>query len=308
MSGIPLISFERDVWNWVADKHWLRCLCIYVSPVVWEGSNAQLHEEGQPVMHLRGLTTLMKTALWEESSASLSPAEKHMVQLHRQTAARTRVVSMPLKGVHKKLTGYMRGRYIHRQIENYVRLTVDEFNKEYPEQMHPWATLLIASMLERDWRPCRAEYKVYDKEMRTGHMIDIVAVDAKGRLLFIEVKTGYSGGIFVSDISHRWLPDTPFANRGWPCTPKNRAIVQIMLGATMAASNLNLPVGSYRVYVAHVDNLRVEYTEVTRRMLRNEAPGLFHYLRQVREEERIKKKEEKGKDPSANPRRRSLFQ
>ena len=308
MSGIPLISFERDVWNWVRDKRWLRRVCTYVSPVLKEGSIYQLHEDDK-IVYLKGLTTLMKEALWADGAPKHSAAEKHVVQLHRQTAARTRITPMELKGRHAKLTGVVRGMYIHRQIENYVRLTEEEFKNEYPEGMHPWAALLLREMLALNWRPFKAEFKVHDKEMGVGYSIDLMAVTQDGIILEIETKTGHSGGLFHTDTSWQWLPDSPFAGRGWPCTPRNRAIVQQLIGGTMAANNLRLPAEAYRLLVAHVDNMRVAFTEVTHELLVAEAPPLFIYLRQVRALLRIKKKrkEEKSKAVvSSKP--RQLFQ
>jgi|SRR5277367_6199946 len=130
--------------------------------------------------------------------------------------------------------------------------------------------------------------------MRTAYSVDIIAVDEEGRLIFIEVKTGHKGGLFVSDASSQWLPGSPFAGRNWPCTPRNRAIVQSTAGTLMAVNNLSLPAEAYLVYVAHVDNLRVRFTHVAHEFLCAEGPGLFIYLRQVREQDRREKRDERA--------------
>jgi len=157
---LPLIAFEEDIWNWVKTRRWLRILCNYGSPIVKEGRFYQLHDGDAAPIYMRGLTTLMKDALYADRAGEMTPAERHVAALQRQAASRTHMQSVPLRGLHKRLSGFMLGLYIHRQIENYVHLTEAQFKLEYPEGMHPWATLLLAAMLERRWRPVKAEYKV----------------------------------------------------------------------------------------------------------------------------------------------------
>jgi hypothetical protein len=303
---LPLIEFKRDIWNWVKDRTWLEILVLYETPVMRVGCFYHLIEDGKPTLYPRGLTTLMADVLYtKREAAALTPMEKRVSTLQKRTASRVRGAPTPLRGRHGRLRGFARGLYIHGQIEDYVRLTGEQFVKKYPDRMHPWAALIIGAMYERNWRPVFCEYPVYDREMLVAHEVDIVGVDEDGHILWIEVKTGDSGGLFDHDETCCWRPGTPFAGRGWPATPRHRALTQIMLGATMGISNLGLPVGSYRVLVAHVDNTRVRFIEAEHAFLLAEAPPMFAFLRKVRAEELRKKQEEKQKKAATRARQQN---
>jgi hypothetical protein len=283
---LPLISFKRDIWDWVKDRTWLEILVRHKSPVMKVGALYHLIEEGRPTLYPRGLTTLMGDVLYNKREPdTMSPVEKRVVALQKRTASRVRGKPPPLRGRHGRLKGWARGLYIHGQIEDYVRLTGAQFLEKYPERMHPWAALIIRAMYERNWRPVFGEFLVHDREMLTAHAVDVVGVDEEGVILWIEVKTGDSGGLFDHDESCYWRPGTPFAGLGWPATPRHRALTQIMLGATMGVSNLSLPLGSFRVLVAHVDNTRVNFIEAEHSFLLAQAPRMFAFLRKVRAKE-----------------------
>lgn len=303
---LPLISFRRDIWEWVTERRWLEVLVRYKSPIMKVGKFYHLIEEGKPTLYPRGLTTLMADVLYNKRTPdTLTPAEKRVGALQKKMAAQIRGKPPALRGRHGRLKGFARGLYIHGQIEDYVRLTGEQFLDKYPERMHPWAALIIRAMYERNWRPVFAEYLVYDREMLTAHAIDIVGVAEDGTILWIEVKTGDSGGLFDHDDTCYWRPNTPFAGKDWRATPRNRALTQIMIGASMGISNLNLPVGSYRVLVAHVDNTRVNFIEAEHPFLLAEAPPMFDFLRKVTASGRRRREEELKAKRSASKHRTS---
>ena len=281
-----MISYERDIRPWVTHRRWLRRVRNYKSPVACEGRSYELYVEGDPkAKRLKGVTSLLRDYLVSPELRKPSKIQKHVASLARQAAQ----VHMPTRRTKQdRLSGYARGSRIHRQLQDYVMLDEAHFRRVHPEGMHPMATALLQAFLGIDWRPFAAEFLVHDARLRAGTCIDELLVAKDGTIIFTEVKSGYDG-IFETDETQFWRPGSPFAGRRWPCTPKNRAIVQLMLGVVWAAQNLALPQDAYRAVVVHVDGVRgVRFYEVEKAFILAEAPRLLAFLRTARAAERKK--------------------
>lgn len=170
------------------------------------------------------------------------------------------------------LRGPGRGTLIHTQIEDSVLHDAEHFARRHAHGMHPWARSLLGALLQRGLRPFKAEFIVHDADMRCATRIDLVAVDRTGRLHFIENKTGYANGKWHDvrgaaqaareGTGARWRPDYLNALAFFPCTARNQAAVQAVLGARMAARMLRLPPETYSVAVARVSDDGVDYVPV----------------------------------------------
>jgi hypothetical protein len=89
------------------------------------------------------------------------------------------------------------GEQVHKQLEIHARMGIHGFRKmvDYPD---PLAVSIIGKMA-REWnvRPIWGELEIWDAQLGYATAVDMVCVNNEnGRLVFFEVKTGYSNGVF----------------------------------------------------------------------------------------------------------------
>ena len=147
----------------------------------------------------------------------------------------------------------MQGSLVHRQIA----AVLEQHAQPTPQlcaTLHPYAKAAIQAILARGWCPVACEYPVYDPELNMTTRIDMVAVRSDGVLVFIELKTGYSDGRFTHDTGNTWRGAALKAiATEFPCNERNRAVVQVVLGAAMAIKMLDLPQKKVAAAVIRVD-------------------------------------------------------
>lgn len=314
------IQFERDIVGWVADAAALRTLHAYRSPVIQAGATYCMAvapgEEGHGTVssrRLKGVTTLMRELFYASDvpRPGATPAARAAAAGERR-AARKRdrdqwgvskgpdkpSFTRPTAGVGGlspllALRGFERGTLIHQQIEDAVLHDADHFARRHPHGMHPWARSLMRALLARGLRPFKSEFIVHDPVLRLATKIDLVAVDQQGRLVFIENKTGYAGAAWHNvaaggpspspkDDPHHWRQAYLSALAFFPCTARNRAVVQSVLGALMAVRTFGLGRATYRVAVARVDDDGVDYVAVTDDFVQRVAPLLYATIADAR--------------------------
>lgn len=310
------LSFERDILGWVRNRAPVDALMGTALRVINTGGLYTYvpPTPGERTFSLKGLTRLMADILYTRDAdgdtndnasgwtrradaggrkkkvRARADGDPEAVKRRRHIRALTQpeLDPGPARGIARRhtmdgLRGAVRGSYIHQQIEAAVMLDRAAFQRKYREGMNPWAHNLMGDILKRGMRPFRAEFVVYDLTIGCATQIDLVAVDPAGTLVFIENKTGYGGGAWT-----RAEPDvywtTPALARlpNFPCTPRNKAIVQITLGAIMAAKMLSLPMNAYRLAVMRIDEHVIEYTPVNADFLLTEGIALYEHLRAAR--------------------------
>jgi hypothetical protein len=259
------IDDERDVLAHVTDRTWVQRLMQHQSPTIYEGGSYYYTgalPAGMTKRTLRGVTRIMKDELWE----ARSPPQR------RRTPTKT---GTPRPRGQKALYGAMRGSLIHRQLQEAIQLDRASFLRRHPEGTHPWLAPLVEALLARGWRPVRSEFVTCDPALDMATQIDLVCVDRAGRLILIELKTGYADGAFTTVVDGAWRKGSVPARYGWQCTPFARAVCQDMLGALAVARELDLPDGAYVPVVAHVDGRTVTLTEVGHDVLAQVGCALY---------------------------------
>jgi hypothetical protein len=214
---------------------------------------------------LDGITGIMKREIWKRAaprSAARSATRRAMQRSAARSASRIAPRSAPRSTARapqgrrsplQRMPGFMQGSLVHRQIAQ----VLEQHAKPTPQlcaTLHPYAKATIQAVLARDWMPVACEYPVFDPALNTTTRIDMVAVREDGVLVFIELKTGYSDGRFTSASGDEWRGAKLSAiSDQFPCNERNRAVVQVVLGAAMAIKMLDLPQSKVAAAVIRVD-------------------------------------------------------
>ena len=61
--------------------------------------------------------------------------------------------------------------------------------------MEPWAISIRDKIISHPdkWTPLLPEFKIYDEELRLGTQVDMICMNAKGKVVLLEFKVGYAG-------------------------------------------------------------------------------------------------------------------
>lgn len=266
---------HQDVVRWIKKRHgdpqWARKIQRSVSShVVATHGHGYMYVDAQTKKRrtLRGLTTWMDTL----SRASNLPVER----FSPSSAPR---MHGPLGG----LTGTARGSLVHRQVEDLVNLDLGSFRHVHRQGEHPWAHDALEAMVTGyHWRPVRAEFVVHSLKHNIASSIDLIMCDRRGRLIVVELKTGYTDGAFDRNMSRRvWNPSW-LRDAGVPKTPFGDAMVQVMVGAELLRRRWRVPYTMLRLYVVRVDQAGVEFNRVPTSLFRSLAPQFMARLRPKR--------------------------
>lgn len=162
--------------------------------------------------------------------------------------------------------GATRGSLVHAHLSAFTQLDARSFRNEHGPWVHPMATLVSDACLARKWIPYWCDYAVKDVEGRWATEIDATCLDKYGRIVYIELKTGYKDGQFhavpLNPHDARFVHAVPPLlqwghDLGLKNTAHDRAVLQHLLGVTLAAQfNRQVP-GTYRAYIVRVDDTAV---------------------------------------------------
>jgi len=193
---------------------------------------------------LRGLTSPIAELFWPDQLLPVVRAAyptKHRRPVSAQTAAR----------------GMLRGNIVHSQIQALVSLDSERFHRKYTSGAHPWSYDALNALLDRGIRPLASEVGIADLAIGKATSIDLIGVRENGRLAFIEWKTGYEGEAWTK--ATHWMRG-PL--RGvLEDSAKNRAVVQVVLGALMARRSRGL-IGNFECWVVHISSQGTEFIPV----------------------------------------------
>jgi hypothetical protein len=143
------------------------------------------------------------------------------------------------------------GEQVHKQLEIHARMGIHGFRKvvDYPD---PLAVSIIGKMM-REWnvRPIWGELEIWDAQLGYATAVDMVCVNNEnGRLVFFEVKTGYSNGVFThaSSTSQRKVN----GRIGIDNTPLGHAFLQLIL--PIETMRRHYGISNIDGYVIHVND------------------------------------------------------
>lgn len=236
----------------------------------------------------RGLTSPMAELFWPEQ---VLPAVKSS---HRPVVANGR------PNAQSAARGMLRGNIIHGQIEALVSLDAERFHRKYAAGAHPWSYGALDALLKQGIRPLASELGVVAVKLGIATNVDMVGVRRDGTLVFIEWKTGYEGDAWTS--AKNWMRG-PL--RGvLEDTAKNRAIVQVILGAMIAYKSRGLR-GRIECIVAHISSQGTEFIPVTAEFMQTVGPVMYRALAAHQKARRDEYTAEKGRRALSTARKQS---
>jgi hypothetical protein len=183
------------------------------------------------------------------------------------------------KSLRHPSDGRRRGSRVHKQIEmltNYgasavrrSRHSLDDYTRKFCVALAAWK-----------WRPIRAEVPLYDPDIDTATKADLFCVDAKDRLVLVELKTGYyaswnRGCHEMSGPLRRPMSDSP-------C---NQSLMQLLFTKRMAENAYATPIEL--AYVVHIDPDGVTPTRLPRELERD-GPALAAHVSESRQKKKKK--------------------
>ena len=263
-------TFERDIASWVIESTWVRRIKTFESPVLREGDAYWLALPQGKLERLVGVTTIIDRALVVDDPDTLlmrklqrrraREQEKNLYGKRRRkrTGARKIPLAVSPQSPLEALKGRELGNLVHRQLLDVLTSQTYEQFRDRPGNslgIHPYVPRVIKYLLKLGVRPFLAEFRVHDLRIQCATQIDMLAVDAVGRIAFIELKTGYSGGRYNEEHKGETWINPALARHGtaFLCTPRNKAIVQVLLGAEMCIRELQIPRNMTRYIVLRID-------------------------------------------------------
>jgi hypothetical protein len=145
------------------------------------------------------------------------------------------------------------------------------------------------------WRPLRAEFDLYDQDLRIGTSIDMICLNEKtGRLVLLELKTGYSDYWRSSD--SRLLGSMHRMNNS-PCS---LAVLQLLASTMLLLRHHHLRIDELELYVLRIDEQSIESHKLDNRVSKESLQGIYQDLLQQRQQQAsdtsaAKKKKKKNK-------------
>jgi hypothetical protein len=235
----------------------------------------------QRTVRLRGLTHAMTTSVYVpiKPAATAAPPRR---QPRATKKARGKTQYLTAKGARVLgCRGAMRGTLVHAHVYHLFNSANEAaFLALYPDGPHPWALRVLGDMLARGWEPIACEVAVHNAALKLWTKLDLVAVDTRsGRLLVIELKTGYERGAWDLVADGQWRPEAQL--RRLACTPKHRAMVQATLGALLAVRLLGIAdvAAELETWVVQVnDETGVTWTHVPLAFVHEDGHHLYGVL------------------------------
>ena len=216
----------------------------------------------------------------------------------------------PIKHEKGGITGRARGTMIHHHIHDMVYMDEATFKRAHPEGKHKWAENVWKHLKERNWYPIIPEFLVYRLDYYLATRIDLVCVERhSGKILFIELKTGYVDD-FIDDLpGHAWTKEIM---KNYACSHEKLALVQIDLGVQMALDDLcelsdmpDWPDHVWEAYVVHVfdDVKEPRLTELNKDFFKEHGKVLYDNVGMARRKDVAAKKAARKKPKSIKERR-----
>jgi hypothetical protein len=217
---------------------------------------------------VRGLTVVLKERCWSlnKPPRTLAPPPGYIAVSHNAAGER-RLFKAPRRGLDAA-RGRVRGTLVHAQVRDLCFLDREHYHRTHPEGAHPWSLQLLDTVTRQGWTPLAAEFIVYNAALRIGTAVDMVAVDKQGTLIFLEFKTGYAGDAWcVSSGPMRGaLGAAPPSRVAMADTARNRAMIQVMLGALLAVHGHQVD-GRIECWVLRVDDAGTELLQLSKTFL-----------------------------------------
>lgn len=171
-----------------------------------------------------------------------------------------------------RFAGLIKGSQVHRELREFVTLDAERFARQHGA-LHPYSRRVLRVLVdEMRWHPFLPEKDIADELLGIGTSVDMILVDAQGRLVLIEVKTGYRDYFEQADGQMRGAVVALKNN------VLNQATMQVAVAALILQRRYALPAEAMRLYVLRVDDAQVELVPVPPRFLQEFGDAIYRNL------------------------------
>jgi hypothetical protein len=175
---------------------------------------------------LRGLVPFINDIFFPKYN--YSHATKYVAPLKRSRSKINRKKQYD-KGIlvtkKNKFDGIMTGDLVHGQITTYFNSDFNRFKKIHPV-IHEWTKRILSSLTEWDWIPIVSEFPCFNRIIGVASRTDFICAGKHGKIIFIELKTGYDDTFLCSSGKMNLMPS-------WGDCPKNQAMLQCTFSMLM---------------------------------------------------------------------------
>jgi hypothetical protein len=225
---------------------------------------------------LSGLLPSLRKTYYPQQKAPLRPRLK---TTPRGTA------KPPKRG---RFYGLMRGSDVHKEVADYIFLDRAMFLKKHPSIHILTKQLMLYITEEMKWRPLRAEFDLYDQELRIGTSIDMICLNEQtGRLVLLELKTGYSDYWHLSDSK---LLGGMHKLSNSPC---HLAVLQLLASTMLLLRHHTLKMDELELYVLRIDEQGIESYKLDNQVSGRQLQTIYQDLLQQRQQPDVSKKTKK---------------
>lgn len=168
--------------------------------------------------------------------------------------------------------GRIQGTVVHQEIEDFLFYDSKNFRKKHPS-IHIYTHRILKFILETmGWTLLRSEFDIYDQTLRIGTSFDIIAVTKEGKLVLIEVKTGFTD-YFDRDDGQMLGVLHKLTN-----SPHNQANIQLITGALLVVKNHQIALDNLLLYVIRVDDNDLYYYKINNEYVQKKGPKIYNQL------------------------------
>ena len=142
--------------------------------------------------------------------------------------------------------GLERGKAIHKELEDFVKLSPEQFNQKHPK-VDPITSSILLKLKEHKLSPIASEVGVVDVQSCAGTGIDMLCLNERGEIEMVETKTGYVNTNFTEVDNKTKDMKPPYAHL--KDTPFVRAQMQNLYGAILLESCMTIRVAG--LWIVH---------------------------------------------------------
>lgn len=169
-----------------------------------------------------------------------------------------------------RFAGLIKGSRVHAEMRAFALYDARAFNKTHDGGVHSYVTRLMEAIVKlRRWTPFLPEFEHYDEALGLGTQADLVAVDAAGDLVLLEIKTGYADYWTRADGMMRGCLAR------LPNSPCNRATLQIAISGLVLQRRYGVPAARMHLYVLRIDDAVIDIVPVPPRFLAELGDAIY---------------------------------
>jgi hypothetical protein len=203
-------------------------------------------------------------------------------------------------GVKNSFEGIERGKLIHSQLEDWIKLPIVKYAKKYPNGHHEYTQKVLNYLSKRELVPKQAEFPIYDESSKLATSIDCICFNTKTKG-FVIVDWKSIGGYILTGNSRMKGP--PSINAKYNNSPLHQAYFQLCVEMVILEKK-------YGVKADEAFVIQVDETGVTRHKVPDDflAVRAQIYDTLVKNKDRMKEESKQQSKEKAKIKARERYQ